>query len=108
MTAGRMDMTRGARRSVAFLTVLILVLSGISLWWNANTTNSVRSQIESGQRAAIVQAIAEDDAKWCDTLDLLTRTPVPRPANPAANQAREENYLLYLDFLILRHRQGCR
>lgn len=54
-----------------------------------------------------VSQIARSQHDWCQTLDLLTSRPVPRPADPAANPSREQTYILYSDFLDLRHRLGC-
>lgn len=45
--------------------------------------------------------------QWCSTLTLLTSRPVPRPADPGANPSREQTYVLYSDFVQLRHRLGC-
>ena len=80
--------TPGALRSVLFLLVLTLALSGANLFWTSY----------------VVSRQAHD---WCSTLDLLTARPVPRPASPEANPSREQSYILYADFLDLRHRLGC-
>jgi len=45
--------------------------------------------------------------QWCTTLNLLTRTPVPKPADPKSNPSRETAYELYADFLSLRQQFGC-
>lgn len=45
--------------------------------------------------------------QWCTTLNLLTRTPVPKPADPKANPSREISYELYADFMNLRQQFGC-
>lgn len=51
--------------------------------------------------------VDHSQAKWCDTLNLLTSRPVPKPTNPSANPSREMSYQLYEDFLTLKHRFGC-
>lgn len=52
-------------------------------------------------------AVQQSQHKWCDTLNLLTEHPVPRPADPAANPSRAQNYLYYTTFLTLKGRFGC-
>lgn len=52
-------------------------------------------------------AIGASERKWCGTLALLTARPVPRPADPAANPARQENYLFWLDLVRLKRDYGC-
>lgn len=52
--------------------------------------------------------IAQSKTDWCSTLDLLTKTPVPKPVNPAANPSRVEAYLLYEDFLQIKVNFGCK
>lgn len=54
-----------------------------------------------------VQEISANNRQWCDTMNLLTSQPVPRPADPAANPSREQAYTLYTDFATLRQRFGC-
>ncbi len=81
-------MTRGARHAVVFLFALTLVLSGVNLVFTAHAVNT-------------------SDRKWCTTVGLLTATPVPRPADPAANPSREASYRLYADFVQLKKDLGC-
>lgn len=52
-------------------------------------------------------AIGASERKWCSTLALLTARPVPRPAHPAADPARQENYLFYLDLVQLKRDYRC-
>lgn len=51
--------------------------------------------------------VASSQQQWCDTLDLLTRTPVPKPADPKANPSREATYELYRDFVKLKDKFNC-
>jgi hypothetical protein len=81
-------MTRGARHAVVFLFVLSLVFAATNLFY---TTAQVRVS----------------NHRWCDTLTLLTARPVPKPASPAANPSRQQSYVLYTDFVRLRHQLGC-
>lgn len=81
-------MTHGARRAVIVLFVINFLLAGACLWFTTY-------QVSSSNR------------QWCDTLTLLTAHPVPRPASPGANPSRMQTYILYADFVTLRHRLGC-
>jgi hypothetical protein len=53
------------------------------------------------------QKVRDSDRQWCSTLTLLTSRPVPKPAEPKANPSREQAFVLYSDFVQLRHRLGC-
>ncbi len=78
----------GWRWRVAWLVVLIVLGSGANLLWTSH-------------------AIQQNNHNWCDALSLLTRRPVPRPADPATNPSREGQYEFYLTLVVLKHRQGC-
>ena len=79
---------RGIAQAFVALAVLTLAVAVINLGY---TTISVQRQ-------------AHD---WCATLNLLTSQAVPKPADPAANPSRQQAYVLYSDFVDLRHRFGC-
>jgi hypothetical protein len=51
--------------------------------------------------------IGRDNSQWCQTLTLLTRHPVPKPARPAQNPARAATYQLFRDFTVLAHNFRC-
>lgn len=53
------------------------------------------------------RAVGNADRQWCSALDLLTRHPVPAPANPGANPSRAEAYELYSDFIAIKRHFGC-
>jgi hypothetical protein len=80
--------TPGARRAVATLFVVVLVMFGLDLLFTA-------------------RQVQDSNHQWCSTLTLLTSRPVPRPSDPSANPSREQTYVLYSDFVTLRHRLGC-
>jgi len=66
--------------------------------------------VAGGAALAIWQAhaaVAASNRQWCATITLLTRRPVPRPADPAANPSRQNAYVLYRDFVMLGQRFGC-
>jgi uncharacterized lipoprotein len=77
-----------ANRSAVILVLLVALLSGASLVWNART-------------------VSTDDHKWCAAMTLLTAHPVPKPADPAANPSREQTYRFYETFVTLQHSLGC-
>ena len=77
-----------ARYSFVALVVLSLLLSGASVLF---TTHEVQA----------------NNHQWCDTLTLLTSKPVAKPADPASNPSRADEYVLYRDFVTLRQRFGC-
>jgi hypothetical protein len=60
-----------------------------------------------GSYALTLHALDASQRKWCATLNLLTSQAVPKPADPASNPSRQQAYVLYSDFLDLRHRFGC-
>ena len=43
----------------------------------------------------------------CQALELLTKTPVPYPADPAANPSRVTTYNFYHALLYWRDADGC-
>jgi hypothetical protein len=52
-------------------------------------------------------ALDANNQQWCYALTDLTRTPVPKPADPAKNPSREFSYRLYTDFTVLEKKFGC-
>jgi len=89
---------------------LIIVLQGVVIMAllgavgyllvaNANSNRNTERQIS--------QAIASDDQKWCSTMNLLTLTPVLKPANAKVNPSREASYELYVDFETLKKEFNC-
>jgi hypothetical protein len=43
----------------------------------------------------------------CQALELLTKTPVSPPANPAKNPSRVADYKFYQAVLVWKHEDGC-
>lgn len=62
--------------------------------------------IASNQILTVVN-IRQNDRQWCQTLVLLTRHPIPRPADPKANPSREANYEVYTALYQLKVRFHC-
>jgi hypothetical protein len=54
-----------------------------------------------------LQAIGQSQHNWCGALTLLTKQPVPRPSDPAANPSRENTYLFYVHLKQLERKFGC-
>lgn len=61
----------------------------------------------AGSYALSLHALSNSQHNWCDTLTLLTSTPVTKPANPNANPSREADYLFYTRLKVLEDRFGC-
>lgn len=55
----------------------------------------------------ITNTIHHSNAQWCDTLNLLTKHPVPKPVDPKANPSREGQYQFYVNLVQLGVRFGC-
>lgn len=43
----------------------------------------------------------------CQALEILTATPVPRPADPAADPSREQTWRFYQGLVYWEHADGC-
>lgn len=74
--------------AVVGIVLLVVAGTGFAVWSNQHQVSSASQQ-------------------WCTTLDLLTRTPVPKPADPKGNPSRETAYELYADFMSLKRQFGC-
>jgi hypothetical protein len=74
--------------SFAFMIFLLVAGLGIEYWM-------------------ITSVIHHSNAQWCDTLNLLTENPVPKPKDPSANPSREGQYLFYSNLVNLKNRFGC-
>jgi hypothetical protein len=90
--------------------VIILALLGEYAMITANYNHADQVQRISIAHANQVQRslIAQSKSDWCDTLDLLTKTPVPKPADPSVNPSRVQDYLLYEDFVHIKIKFGCK
>jgi len=83
-------MTHATRLALLIATLLLVIITSVAAGWGLTLWET---SIQSHQ--------------WCDTLTLLTKNPVPKPADPQANPSRQQSYLLYSDFVKLRHKFGC-
>ena len=63
--------------------------------------------VGAGNLIATYQAVNHSQHQWCSTLDLLTSRQVARPADPKANQSRENAYIFYTNLVKLRRNFGC-
>jgi hypothetical protein len=43
----------------------------------------------------------------CGIINLVTKVPIPKPADPKANPSREQNYLQYLEFEVVKRDYRC-
>lgn len=83
---------------VGTMLLLVAAVAWLVVVTDGNTAQNTR-QIEANQAAS--------DHRWCATIDLLTKTPIPKPANGTATPGREATYLLYIDFVQLRTEFRC-
>lgn len=85
--------------------VISLVAGGWSIYQHVTHpyTNQLKSQI-SGLKQYTDQQVQHE----CQALELLTATPVPKPADPAANPSRETTYQFYEALLFWEHADGCK
>lgn len=94
MTRFRINLLGLSNATKAGLTVALMVLllvTGLATEW-----------------FMITNTIAHSNAQWCDTLNLLTSKPVPKPSDPAKNPSRQGQYLFYTNLVHLKDRFGCR
>jgi hypothetical protein len=85
---GARGLTSRTARSIVALFLLAFILAGSALLITS-------------------QEIAANNAKWCTAMVLLTKHPVPEPADPAKNPSRVQTYQLYTTFRTLRRQLGC-
>ncbi len=53
------------------------------------------------------RALEASNRHWCVTLDLITSTPVPKPADPQRNKLAEQQWQFYAAMLDLKRQFGC-
>ena len=85
---GDPGMGRPLRRAIAYLVIVGFVLTAVNLLFTAIY-------------------VSRDDHKWCHAMTLLTQHQVPRPADPARNPSRVQEYQLNQTFITLKHSLGC-
>lgn len=78
----------------ALITAIVVVVTGIVA-------------ALSGAYGLSVYAVGQSQHNWCSALIILTRNPVPKPANPTANPSRETTYQFYLSLLELEQHFNC-
>jgi hypothetical protein len=77
-------------RRVWYLVGLVVVLAGISLWWNARTETETKNQIiaatvrseaetKAATLAAAQLAIQRDDQQWCQLIHTINSGDAPPP-----------------------------
>lgn len=86
-------MTLEPRKQPTYIPMVVMLCSALAMFLLAvgYTGYSVRSSQQ----------------QWCQSLLLLTKAPVPKPADPAKNPSREEAYTLYNAFSVLKKKYGC-
>jgi hypothetical protein len=99
-------MVNRSRRSLSLLlasmAIVMLALVGAVAYLlvsQANASAQNTRQIIANQQAS--------DHRWCATMSLLTSVPVAKPSDPKTTPAREAQYELYTDFVVLKRSFGC-
>jgi hypothetical protein len=80
------------------------VVIGVALIAGGTGYSIYKSNMNADKAAS---ARMTNQQEWCDTLRLLTKTPVIYPSDPATNPSRVFAYELYKDFLKLKTEFGC-
>jgi hypothetical protein len=64
---------------------------------------------QSNQQTAKIQQeiVRQNNNVWCQTLDLLTKKVIPKPADPKANPSREQDYQFYVVFTTAKQKLKC-
>jgi hypothetical protein len=96
--------------ALAIVTMIVLLVCGLAVEYGL-LIGSQKEQIATAKKdedAAVRAAIAYSDSQWCGALTILTSTPVPKPADPAANPSREVNYKLYTAFTGVENKFRCK
>ena len=80
---------RRERRAYIILVLISVVLSVLSILYSVRLVNGSNHQ-------------------WCDIVNTIIVTPVPKPADPKAHPSREQAYVYYQKFVALDKSLGCR
>lgn len=54
-----------------------------------------------------LQAVNNNNHKWCQIVDTITAIPVPKPTNPKVDPSRERAFEFYEEFVNLQRSLGC-
>lgn len=79
----------------------------IKLWLACIVIVIVVGASIGGGYVLAAMAIDSSQHRWCQTLDLLTSNPVPRPVNPKSNPSRENAYTFYINLKSLERDFKC-
>lgn len=117
MNFNLLGLSPATKIALSIVCLILLIVAGLSVnyFMTSVLINRVHRQEQiqiarskADEQAAIKAAVAYSNRQWCDTLNLLTSRPVPRPADPAANPSREGQYLFYINLVQLGKHFGCR
>lgn len=93
------------------LFVIVGVIAGYLLFQNIThpLTDQLRAEVAATQQLAKADRAYTNQVVQheCSSLELLTATPVAKPADPAANPSREVTYEFYVALLSWEHADGC-
>lgn len=63
--------------------------------------------LSAGNLLFTVHEVSANNHKFCQVVAGVTAVPLPKPANPAANPSRENQYEWYERFVSLGRSLGC-
>jgi hypothetical protein len=101
------DRTRKWQVRVLAILCLVFIATSIILGINVVKTMDLANQVRANAAAAqmYTQHVVQHE---CQALELLTKTPVSAPANPAKNPSRVATYKFYVALLFWERSDGCR
>jgi hypothetical protein len=98
---------RARKFQVRLLGVVCAVLLAVVGWLGyLHITHPEQNALVAAQRSE-QQYVQVQLQHECQALELLTATPVPAPADPAANPSRETTYKFYEALLFWERADGC-
>jgi cyanate lyase len=91
---------------IALVILAMISLGTVGYLLDRNITHPTANALTKAEQneQAYVQAQLQHE---CQALELLTATPVPKPADPAKNPSRETTYQFYEALLFWEHADGC-
>lgn len=93
--------------------VLAAVIAVLVFWIIPSVRNdaahtSQQTSTVAQQTQALENYVRQYAQHGCQALELITATPVSKPADPSANPSREINYKFYEALLYWEHKDGCK
>jgi hypothetical protein len=88
---------------VSVLLIVVSVFTALGYFSNRDAAAGIKNNARGA--VAYTNTVVQHE---CQALELLTRTPVPKPSDPAANPSREVSYKTYEALVFWKHSDGCK